>query len=110
MLDLHLDVHVLKVVDFLLDGGGSETKYSRSFALYAVDNILVKEEISHNEIVEMTLVSMVTLIKNNHIKLLNLNKAVLQDIIKLFFSEDENIKLLHLISPIFVLFFTWERF
>lgn len=106
MLNLHLDVHVLKVVDLFLNGRGSEPEDSRSLAPHAVDFILIEKEISHDQIVKMALVGVVTLVKNNHVELLNLDEAVSQDIIKLLFSKDENIKLLHLIPPIFELFFT----
>ena len=48
---------------------------------------------------------MVTLIKHYHVKLLDLDETMPQNIIELFFSEDENIELLHLVAPILVLLF-----
>ena len=72
--------------------------------------ILVEEKVRHDQVVVMTLVCVVALVKYYHIELLYLDETMHQSVVKFFLGENEHIKAGKLVLPVFVLEFSRHHF
>ena len=84
----------------LLDGGCSESKnlwsFCHSWGIFRI------EEVSHDKIVQMLLVSVMSLIQDQHVQVFHLNVAVHQEVIKLPCYEYEHVVVAELLDPVLV--------
>ena len=72
--------------------------------------VLVEKKVRHDQIVVMTLICVVTLVKYYHTELFYLNETMHQSVVKFFLCEHEHIKVGKLILPVFVLEFSRHHF
>ena len=87
--DLTGDVGHEAIPNFLFNWRGSEAQDSGALGSLG---ILVEEEVRHNQIVVVALVSVVTLIEDDHVELFYLDEPMHQGVVKLLFCEHEDIK------------------
>jgi hypothetical protein len=101
-----IDIGNKAITYFLFDGRGSQPQDSGSLTRGTVF-ILVIEEVRHDQVIIVALISMVAFIKHNHVKFFYLYEPVQQRVVQLFFCEYKNIERVHLVSPVLGLLLSW---